>query len=944
MIDRVQVVGSILQIEYRDENNARQTLDYLPSTGGSSNYYPIPDGDVGGTANAITLTTGQSLSAYVNGQMFFFSSNFANTGAVTVNVDGIGTRPVNRSSGQGSGEELVGVEITDRDPILLIYGTEFNSFYFIPGHIGTAAQRNVGDSEHQLPVLQSDDSLTAAHLAPGGNTGDLMIRTNTGKEWQTSDLDDLRVIATYADLPAPSSSTEGIFYYIESTKDIFITEPVTEYGVPQLGSFDVIIIDPTFLIYDIRPPADFTTSGQTAYAENRRHFYLCNTSAPYRWSQRTPTQTLNAYRSDNSFTVNFIGQYGSDAEALDHIPTINPNTDYFYIDVNGTQNYSGSLKRLDLSSFAAAVTPTVIYEWAFAVDHVRANPDGAPQATLEKLQLGHLIYDFDFGGSAVGLRDEFRIGDVGNVVNTTATPTQGNVYRVDSGAGIRLLQAACFINNPDSTAREYRVRVYRGTDLSGEIRFDALVHETDLIDVPGNSNEVLRSTIADPIEFANGELIYVSTVRIGADNQRGDARSSTTFDALSTFAALDTLGISFVGWTRRIDDDPWPDNDTENYFGTEVYRQHIRFDNSLIASDLDTYGGTIVVANPESPSTQPVLETVNIAGRTLRVQDRISDGDNVLEPTYTINLHGTDVDTSATEAGGNIYQVGARPIQMKNSRQWVNAAADANYRLDLVKLTAVSSTNMQVAEVFEGDTVAVLGNRTQQVAGTWGSGSITLDAESFFAIVAINLDTNEFARVEHATGVTEITTSAHGFEFFSRASSDDQNLAIGENIYRNLQNGARAEVVFEIEVARALQIEENGQHVITSPNAIDFREPFEVSLEAGVANLRVALRNAYVKTRGFNGVLYIVVDTGGNGYTGTPTVGFTGGGGGSGATAVAVVQGGSVTRIAVHERGVNYVSAPTVTFTGGGGSGATATAFAGHYSEVEQDFSNNRCQ
>ena len=196
-----------------------------------------------------------------------------------------------------------------------------------------------------------------------------------------------------------------------------------------------------------------------------------------------------------------------------------------------------------------------------------------------------------------------------------------------------MLQAACFISNPNSAAREYRVRIYRGTDLNGEIRFNEMVHETDLIDVPGNSNEVLRSTIDDPIEFTNGELIYVSTVRIGADAARGDAYSSTTFDALSTFAALDTLGISFIGWTRRIDDDPWPDNDTENYFDTEVYRQHIRFDNSLIASDLDTYGGTIVVANPESPSTQPVLETVNIAGRTFRVQDRISDGDNVLEPT-----------------------------------------------------------------------------------------------------------------------------------------------------------------------------------------------------------------------------------------------------------------------------------------------------------------------
>ena len=240
--------------------------------------------------------------------------------------------------------------------------------------MGTAAQRNVGNSEHQLPVLQSDDSLTAAHIAPGGSAGDLLIRTNTGKEWRTSDLDDLRVIATYADLPAPSAATEGIFYYIESTKDIFITEPVTEFGVPQLGSFDTVTTATSFFIYNIRPQASFLTSGQTAYAENRRHFYLCNTSAPYRWSQRTPTQVLDTYRSDNSYAVNFVGQFGNDAEALNHIPSVNSNTDYFYIDVNGSDSFEGSLKRLDLSSYAPAQTPTVIYEWAYAVDHVRANP------------------------------------------------------------------------------------------------------------------------------------------------------------------------------------------------------------------------------------------------------------------------------------------------------------------------------------------------------------------------------------------------------------------------------------------------------------------------------------------------------------------------------------------------------------------------------------------
>ena len=745
----------------------------------------------------------------------------------------------------------------------IVYDADFDSVLHDPRDtIGTAAQRNIGDTEHDVAVLQSDDSFAAGHLAPGGATGDLLIRTNTGKEWQTSDLDDLRVIATYADLPAPSSSTEGIFYYIESTKDIFITEPVTEFGVPQLGSFDTITPAASFLIYNVRPQASFLESGRTIYAENRRHFYLCNTSAPYRWSQQTPTQVLNAYRSDNSFTVNFVGQFSNDAEALNHIPSINPNTDYFFINVNGTESLDGSLERLDLSSYAAAVSPTIIYEWAYAVDHVRANPDGDPVASLEKLQLGHLIYDFDFGGSAVGLRDEYRGGDTGFGVNTTATPTQGNVYQVDSRSGLRLLRAACFMQNADSTARQYRIRVYRGTDQGGEIRFDALVHETDLIEVPGGSlDHIIRTTIDEPIEFAHEELIYVSTVRIGADNQRGDALSSSTTTATSTFSGLDTLGITFLGWTRSITDDVWADNDTENYADTEIYRQHLLYDDALVASDLDTYGGTIVVANPESPSAQPVLETVNIAGRTLRVQERISDGDDVLEPTYAVAAGSTTIDTSTTEVAGNLFGVHSRPIQIKTGKLWVNPNAAATYRLDLVRLTVVSSNDFQVAEVLEGDEFTVAANTLTELSSSWGDGTIDVAADGAFAIVAVNMDSGEFARVVHGPATpVETTTSAHGFYFRSRAASSDQDLPVGENIYLGSQSAARCEIVFEIEVARALQIEEDGRHIITSPNSIDFRAPFNVSLEAGVANLRVEQREPYVKTSGANGVLYITVD------------------------------------------------------------------------------------
>ena len=98
---------------------------------GDTNYYPIPDADVGGTADAITLTSGQSLSAYVNGMMFFFASNFANTGAVTVDVDGIGTMEIGKcyaAKVPGSPLEAKRHERRQRLPptilITLVYGTD----------------------------------------------------------------------------------------------------------------------------------------------------------------------------------------------------------------------------------------------------------------------------------------------------------------------------------------------------------------------------------------------------------------------------------------------------------------------------------------------------------------------------------------------------------------------------------------------------------------------------------------------------------------------------------------------------------------------------------------------------------------------------------------------------------------------------------------------------
>ncbi len=71
--------------------------------------------------------------------------------------------------------------------------------------------------------------------------------------------------------------------------------------------------------------------------------------------------------------------------------------------------------------------------------------------------------------------------------------------------------------------------------------------------------------------------------------------------------------------------------------------------------------------------------------------------------------------------------------------------------------------------------------------------------------------------------------------------------------------------------------------------------------------------------------LTLSLTNGGSGYTGDPTVSFTGGGG-TGAAATATAVGGVVTSLTLTNPGTGYTSKPTIVFTGGGGTGAAGEA------------------
>jgi hypothetical protein len=76
---------------------------FLKATGGAIT--------TAGSSNAYTLTSGQSIGAYAAGQVFTFTADRTSTGAVTLNIDGVGASNLLDARGQqaGSGDIVSGV-------------------------------------------------------------------------------------------------------------------------------------------------------------------------------------------------------------------------------------------------------------------------------------------------------------------------------------------------------------------------------------------------------------------------------------------------------------------------------------------------------------------------------------------------------------------------------------------------------------------------------------------------------------------------------------------------------------------------------------------------------------------------------------------------------------------------------------------------------------------
>ena len=122
--------------------------------------FPIDASDVGGTGNAITLTTGQSLTGLTHGDQFLFTATDSNSGAVTVAIDGLTAIQVRVGQGLTPSDRNVrNNEIFGGAEYVLTYSEPENRLFLQRLAFGDAAFYSTGTGANNIPHLDSSGAL-----------------------------------------------------------------------------------------------------------------------------------------------------------------------------------------------------------------------------------------------------------------------------------------------------------------------------------------------------------------------------------------------------------------------------------------------------------------------------------------------------------------------------------------------------------------------------------------------------------------------------------------------------------------------------------------------------------------------------------------------------------------------------------------------------------------
>jgi len=126
-----------------------------------------------GSANAYVLAASRAMTAYAAGDRFTFKANFTNTGAATINVDGLGAKSIKRQDGSA----LIAGDIQSGGYVDVVY--DGTNFILLSRHIVDATSTVKGAAELATNAEALAGSSTSVVVTPG-NLGSDQTKANTG--------------------------------------------------------------------------------------------------------------------------------------------------------------------------------------------------------------------------------------------------------------------------------------------------------------------------------------------------------------------------------------------------------------------------------------------------------------------------------------------------------------------------------------------------------------------------------------------------------------------------------------------------------------------------------------------------------------------------------------------------------------------------------------------
>lgn len=170
-----------------------------------------------GSANAYTLTTGLSLSAYVDGQTFTVRASFANTGAATMNWDGIGAKNLRKivggtltalASGNVAANDHLQVSYNSASDVIVIHGAASGVYQTADATLTAIAALSWSSGNPLLQFTAADTVSLTLTPSVSSVTASLGTGANnvSGRFTNTTDNADVDALIVEGDRATPANN------------------------------------------------------------------------------------------------------------------------------------------------------------------------------------------------------------------------------------------------------------------------------------------------------------------------------------------------------------------------------------------------------------------------------------------------------------------------------------------------------------------------------------------------------------------------------------------------------------------------------------------------------------------------------------------------------------------------------------------------------------------